>query len=121
VRVDVRGGAAVPEQVPLPVAMLLVECAQEALTNVARHAPEVSQVDLVVDRAGAAVELVVRDDGPGMAVVPAVTPEQGGGGRRSGLALSREKVELSGGFLFVESRPGHGTTVTVRVPVGVGA
>lgn len=115
VRVEVRGGAAVPEQLPLPVALLLVECAQEALTNVARHAPDATRVDVVVERSGAAVELVVGDDGPGMAAVPAPSVAEG---RRSGLALSREKVELSGGFLFVESRPGHGTTVTVRVPVG---
>jgi signal transduction histidine kinase len=48
-------------------------------------------------------------------------PADRGSGRQSGLVLSREKVALSGGLLFVESRPGHGTTVTVRVPVGAPA
>lgn len=111
--VDVTVGDAV-DPLPLPVALLLFECGQEALTNVVRHAPSATRVDVAVDRAGGAVELVVSDDGPGFDV-PATEPDEGG--RRSGLALSREKVALSGGLLFVDSRPGHGTTVTVRVPV----
>lgn len=121
VRVRVDGGVAGAGGLPLPIALLLVECAQEALTNVARHAPAATVVDVVVERAGGAVELRVADDGPGWAG-PAVaeTPDPVAG-RQSGLALGREKVALSGGLLFVDSRPGHGTTVTVRVPVGAPA
>jgi signal transduction histidine kinase len=101
------------DPLPLPVALLLFECGQEALTNVVRHAPSATRIAVSVERTGAAVELVVRDDGPGFVGVG-----EGEGGRRSGLALHREKVALSGGLLFVDSRPGHGTIVTVRVPVG---
>jgi signal transduction histidine kinase len=95
------------------VALLLFECGQEALTNVVRHAPDAGRIEVAVGRAGGAVELVVRDDGPGFNAV--------GVGSGSGLALSREKVALSGGLLFVESHPGEGTVVTVRVPVGASA
>jgi signal transduction histidine kinase len=140
VRVRVDGGIAGAGGLPLPIALLLVECAQEALTNVARHAPTAAVVDVVVERAGGAVELRVADDGPGFVVPPGAVrsgtleagcngsvedrlqnPADRGSGRQSGLVLSREKVALSGGLLFVESRPGHGTTVTVRVPVGAPA
>lgn len=118
VAVDVRGAVADPAHLPLPIALLLVECAQEALTNVARHASEATRVDVVVERAGGTVELTVRDDGGGFGIAVDEAPVAGTDGRRSGLVLSREKVELSGGLLFVASRPGHGSTVTVRVPVG---
>jgi signal transduction histidine kinase len=118
--VGVRVDPSVTGDLPLPVALLLFECCQEALTNVVRHASEADRVQVEVERSGGSVELTVRDDGPGFDA-DASSSAPSAEGRRSGLALSREKVALSGGLLFVDSRPGHGTTVTVRVPVGVTA
>ena len=106
------------DELPLPVGLLLFECTQEALTNVVRHASTASRVEVEIARSGGAVELVVRDDGPGFVADEMPPPT---GGRQSGLVLSREKVALSGGLLFVDSRAGQGTTVTVRVPVGAEA
>lgn len=84
--------------------------AQEALTNAARHAnaSEV-QVDLRVedDR----ILLEVRDNGRGF--VPGTRPE-GPGGR--GLVGMRERVELLGGTLRIDSAPGEGTAVRVDLP-----
>lgn len=97
------------DDVPLPIGLLLLECCQEALTNVARHA-DASRVEVVIERDGSMASLRVRDDGAGF--------EPGSDGQGDGLALSREKVALSGGLLFVESRPASGTTITVRVPIG---
>ena len=111
VEVDVRVSGA--DDLPLPVGLLLFECCQEAMTNVVRHASTATRVEVAVERSGGTVELTVRDDGPGFTV-----PVSLGASARSGLALSQEKVTLSGGLLFVDSRPGHGTVVTVRVPVG---
>ena len=84
--------------------------AQEALTNAARHAhaSEV-QVDLRVD--GARILLEVRDNGRGF--VPGTRPE-GPGGR--GLVGMRERVELLGGSLRIDSAPGEGTAVRVELP-----
>ncbi len=109
VPVEVRSEG-VGEDVPLPVTLLVLECCQEALTNVARHAGA-EHVSVDVTRTGGAIELKVTDDGAGF------DPEIAGA-NRAGLALTREKVALAGGILFVQSRRGVGTTITVRVPVG---
>lgn len=105
--VDVRVGGPV-EQLPTPVALLLLESCQEALTNVARHA-EAETVVVEVEAHAGQVELRVEDDGRGFA-----TDEQAAG---FGLALTREKLALVGGGCWVSSTPGHGTRVVVRVPL----
>jgi two-component system sensor histidine kinase UhpB len=88
--------------------------AQEALANVARHADarEVS-VGLRTDADG--LELVVRDDGRGFEPGAASTT---GGGDGGGLGLGgmAERARLVGGELTIESRPGGGTELCLRVP-----
>jgi two-component system sensor histidine kinase UhpB len=82
--------------------------AQEALANVARHA-SASAVAIDLARLGDhGVELTVRDDGRGFA------PE----GESNGLGLNgmAERARLVGGELDIESRPGSGTAVSLRVP-----
>ncbi len=65
---------------------------------------------MVVGRHAGSVRLVVEDDGAGFA------PENAGKGRL-GLVGMRERVELAGGTLTVESTPGGGTTLVVEVPL----
>ena len=82
--------------------------AQEALANVARHAGA-SSVEVDLTRLGeGGVELTVRDDGRGFA------PE----GASDGLGLNGmvERARLVGGELDIDSRPGAGTAVSLRVP-----
>lgn len=100
------------DAVPLPVALVLFECCQEAMMNVARHA-EASTVAVAVGVGGQIVELSVEDDGRGF-----VPGRPAPSGAHSGLGLAAEKVELSGGSLLVDGRPGQGTRVLVRVPLG---
>jgi signal transduction histidine kinase len=87
--------------------VVVLRVAQEALTNVRRHAQarEVA-VRLVADESRVRVE--VRDDGVGFA--PAAGPG-------FGLAGMRGRVREVGGDLDVASAPGRGTRVTVRVPL----
>lgn len=94
--------------VPLPLELLLCECCEESLTNVARHAGATS-VRIRLSSDGNAAELTVADDGVG----------HSGAGSSSGLGLDlvRDKVTLAGGGVWVEGRAGAGTTVTVRVPI----
>jgi signal transduction histidine kinase len=92
----------------------LLRVAQEALTNVGRHAAA-SQVDLTLSYLDDLVLLDVQDDGVGFDVSAAngdgdVT--HGG----YGLTSMRERVALVGGALVVESAPTEGTTVAARVP-----
>lgn len=69
-----------------------------------------------------AVEISVQDDGPGIApedldklFIPFFTTRQGGTGL--GLPISRRLVEAHGGDILVRTRPGHGTTFVVRLPL----
>ena len=102
--------------IPLPVALLVFECCQEALVNAARHA-DASEIVVEVEAGDDTVELRVIDDGIGLVDLRSTTPS--GDGMRSGLRLASEKVELSGGMLSVQGRRGEGTVVKVRVPVGL--
>ncbi len=81
---------------------------QESLTNVARHA-DASQVEIRVVARGDEVELTVRDDGKGFD--PAARKR-----KSRGVVGMRERVELLGGELRVESAPGEGTTIAARLP-----
>jgi len=100
-----------PRLAPLAAATVY-RILQEALTNVARHA-RAANVVVALTRDASAVELLVRDDGIGFEM---------GGERRVvpglGLRGMRERVTLLDGSIRVESAPGHGTAVRVRVPVG---
>lgn len=89
-------------------ATTLFRIAQEALTNVARHAGA-SRVALALRRAGAQCVLSVMDDGRGMPADLAAGPPS------LGLLGMRERAIASGGSMTIESRPGEGTTVRAFV------
>ena len=80
-----------PRTVADAVDLTLYRLAQEALTNVLKHAGTVSRVDVVLRFRDDAVELLVRDDGRGA--------RAGGDGRGQGLAGMRERVALHDGTL----------------------
>jgi signal transduction histidine kinase len=80
---------------------------QELLTNVQRHAGA-TRVDVSLHRDGSRLVLQVSDDGRGFA------PGDGGG---IGLDTMRERAELLGGTLSIESAPARGTAVTVEIPL----
>jgi PAS domain S-box-containing protein len=88
--------------------------AQEALTNIARHA-EARTARITFDRAPGLVRMLVEDDGRGFDVEPVLSAADVGG--RIGLHSMRERAALLGGTLTVESVPGDGTTLTLEIPV----
>jgi signal transduction histidine kinase len=99
------------EAVPLPpaVEVALFRAAQEALTNVARHA-SARRVGVTLSYLDDTVLLDVRDDGSGFspdATAPAF-----------GLVTMRERLEGVGGSLVVESSPGEGTAISASVQPG---
>jgi signal transduction histidine kinase len=91
--------------------LAVYRAAQEALTNIQRHA-EASQVWLVLAGDGGAVTLLVGDDGKGLSL----SGDQAG----FGLHGLRERAAQLGGEMHVEPRRGGGTQVSFRVPVDGG-
>jgi PAS domain S-box-containing protein len=87
--------------------------AQEALTNVVRHA-RARQVWLELHQHEDEVRLVVRDEGVGFDV--AAARRRAARGECFGLLGMQERVELLGGRIAIESEPGRGTTVRVWFP-----
>jgi PAS domain S-box-containing protein len=87
----------------------LYRIAQEALTNVAKHA-HANKVDIILERRDDTVFLIVEDDGVGFD--PA---ETGSAGRGFGLLGMQERATLVGASLQIESAVGKGTTIFVRV------
>ena len=88
----------------------LFRIAQEALTNVRKHA-HAHEVELVLRRRGPTISLSVRDNGEGFAQRPSVRRPDA-----HGLVGMRERAKLLGGRLQVSSAAGKGTRVTARVP-----
>jgi signal transduction histidine kinase len=82
-------------------------CALEALQNVAKHA-RATAVTVRLAQIGSTLEFSVSDDGAGL---PAA-----GTSRGSGLQGMSDRLAAHGGTLAVTSQPGHGTTVTGRLP-----
>lgn len=87
--------------------------AQEALTNVSRHAAARS-VRLEVRQAGGQVRLAVSDDGKGFDV--ALVFERSGADASLGLHGMRERARLLGGRVTVQSEPQRGTVVRAEFP-----
>lgn len=100
------------DRLPAPVETTVYRIAQEALTNVARHAGA-RHVSVLVDRHDDRVTLVVEDDGGGFEVGPAGKRT---GGTRLGLIGIRERAALLGGTVTIESSPA-GTTLFVTLPL----
>lgn len=84
---------------------------QEALTNVARHA-NAQHVWVELRQQGEEVRLTIRDDGTGFDVRTA--QERAVQGGSFGLLGMRERAELAGGVLAMQSTPTQGTEISVR-------
>jgi signal transduction histidine kinase len=82
---------------------------QESLTNVVRHA-QASHVEISFLREGDAYRLEVRDDGCGF------TPDVMGGKKTFGLLGIRERATVLQGDLEIDSAPGAGTALRLRIP-----
>jgi PAS domain S-box-containing protein len=89
--------------------------AQEALTNIVRHAAA-RHVWIELIQSESVLELVVRDDGVGFDV--AAARERAGRGGRLGLLGMAERVQLLGGSLHVECVPAGGTRICAVFPLG---
>jgi two-component system, NarL family, sensor kinase len=91
---------------------LLFSAAREFLSNVVRHAGA-SRLKVRLRETPREIELAVEDDGRGFATSDLVERLREG---HIGLASQRVRVEAAGGSLDIDSVPGAGTRVAVRLP-----
>jgi signal transduction histidine kinase len=91
---------------------VLFRVAQEALTNVARHA-QASRVEVNIQKFDHAICLNIQDDGKSFDVERVL---HSNGGKRLGLLGMRERVEMVGGTFCVESARGQGTIIKAEIP-----
>jgi len=113
VRAHLTACAAV-EDLDLARRTVLFRVAQEALTNVDRHA-RASQVKVDIVKLQRSVRMTIADDGASFdstAVLCSVAP------KRLGLLGMRERIEMVGGSFAITSLAGSGTTVTAELPLG---
>jgi signal transduction histidine kinase len=102
------------EQLDTAKRTVLYRVAQEALTNVARHA-QASRVEVSLQKLGNSGCMKIKDNGKSFQVERALNIN---GSKRLGLLGMRERVEMVGGSFAIESGSGKGTTVQANIPFG---
>lgn len=114
-----RAGAAIRSSIEIDdagydpeVRTAIFRILQESLTNACRHA-RARNIRIALREANGCVELVISDDGKGMA------RERAGRGKRRSLGLlgMRERATMVGGQLAISSEAGRGTTISLRIPL----
>jgi signal transduction histidine kinase len=89
--------------------LLIYQVAREAVTNALKHSGAAT-IHITLLQEDGAVRLRVSDDGCGFD--PRALPRS----KHFGMELMRERVELAGGALAIDSSPGIGTSIVVRLP-----
>ncbi|MBI2849816.1 MAG: sensor histidine kinase [Chloroflexi bacterium] len=97
------------KDLPRHIATTVYRIIEEASTNIARHA-KAERFEVVVRAGKKSLSLSIRDDGAGFnpAEVPAAS---------TGLRTMRERTRYLGGTFELESAPGEGTRLTVKLPL----
>ncbi len=116
VPVDFHSVSLADQRLTSEIETAIYRIAQESLNNIIKHA-RATYVSLILERRGNHVFAIIEDDGCGFDV-------EGlwgacGGQRRMGLLGMKERTALVGGTLNIESAPGAGTTIFVRIPLAL--
>jgi PAS domain S-box-containing protein len=102
------------ERLPRTIETTLFGVAQEALTNVRKHARTL-RARLALERRDSLIRLEVQDWGCGFE--PRTLFKVYRPGEHMGIRAMQERVELLGGHLLISSHPGFGTLVVAEVPL----
>src|SRR4051794_10178724 len=103
--------ARLDDEPPPEVRVVAYRIAQEAITNVVKHA-DASHVEVAISGREAGVHVAVRDNGRGVESVPSA--------RSFGIAAMRERAESAGGWWRIDSTPGAGASVEFWLPASSG-
>jgi len=114
IAVDVETGGYVRNGVSPEVETTLYRVVQEALNNVAKHSGA-KHASVILQRTAGNVQTIIEDDGRGFDTTRSPSEAD----RKGGLGLSGIEERLSGlfGTLQIESVPGQGTTLIMRIPI----
>jgi signal transduction histidine kinase len=101
-----------PRQLSPQIELALFRVAQEGLTNVSKHALA-SRVDLILEYRSDLIRLTIQDNGVGSTQSQIDTGSEKGG---FGLFGLRERIQLLGGWLSIQTAPQQGFMVEVEIP-----
>lgn len=102
------------ERLSLTAETALYRIAQEALTNILKHA-QATQVGLILERRRAELRLIIEDNGQGFENEVSYTAAEAS--RKTGLRGMRERLALLHGTFTIEATPGQGTTIYASLPL----
>ena len=100
-------------RLPPLVETTIYRAVQEAMTNVLKHAGA-TRVVVTLNRLKDSASVIIEDDGKGFDGEGAMESDSRA---RLGLLGMRERVAFAGGTLAIESSPGAGTSVLIRIPI----
>src|SRR5438552_13813075 len=112
IRVSLTAPAAV-NKVNSDKRTVLFRVAQEALTNIARHA-QASRAEVKIQKLDGAICMKIKDNGKGFQEKPVLHAKKN---KRLGLLGMRERLEMVRGNFTIQSVPGKGTTVVAQIPL----
>jgi PAS domain S-box-containing protein len=101
-------------EVPDRLKIILYRVMQEAFANTAKHSKG-NLIRVSLRKKGKRIEMVIRDNGVGFDAKDVLPDSHTGPG--PGLSRMRERIELSGGALKIESSKKMGTTITASWPI----
>jgi signal transduction histidine kinase len=114
IEVEVESAQYTPAGISAEVETTLYRIIQEALNNVAKHSGA-KRASIILQRTAGHAQAIIEDDGRGFDT----TKRRPAADQKGGLGLSgiRERLNVMGGSLHIESVPKQGTTLIVRIPI----
>jgi len=105
-----------PLSLPGEYSLILYRVAQEGLTNIVKHS-QAKKVKISLEKKANAVHLIVADDGIGFNYKQSLVHRRKEDKLKLGLLGLRERIELLGGRMTVDTALGRGTKLIVRLPI----
>ena len=109
-KVEIGFRSDVPSPIPYNIGLSLFRVLQEGVHNSVKHSG-VKRIEIEIGQKGNAIQLMIRDSGKGFDVESAMH------GKGLGLTSMKERVRLINGTISIDSKPLHGTTIHVHVPL----
>ncbi len=113
-KIDFRAGSLLKQHYEPNIEIALFRIAQEALANCAKHSG-VNEAEMKLEQTGKVLEFVVSDRGKGFTEQEYLQLIRGE--NHMGVMNMKERARLIGGECEVQSSPGKGTTIMVRIPI----